>query len=100
ALLLGRSQAGLIGTAVIAIVLGTLVGSALASGNLWGRGLTDRASGTRQSSVIDREGTFEGDASVSLDLDCGSVAITTQPGSGWQGHAAYRGAEPGLHTTR
>ena len=99
ALLLGRTQAGLIGTAVIAIVLGTLVGTALTSGNLWVGGLTDCASAPDQSTVIDREGTFEGDASVSLDLDCGSVAITTQPGSAWQAHAAYRGPEPDVTAT-
>ena len=44
ALLLGRTQAGLIGTAVIAIVLGTVVGTALTGGNLWVGGLTDCAS--------------------------------------------------------
>jgi hypothetical protein len=49
--------------------------------------------------VIDREGTFEGDASVSLDLDCGSVAITTQSDRDGKPTAAYRGPEPVVTAT-
>jgi len=99
ALLLGRSQAGLIGTAIVALVLGTLVGSALASGNLWIGGITECASSTTETSSIEPQGTFSGEASVSVDLDCGSADISTQPGSAWAVHAAFRGPEPSITAT-
>ena len=94
ALLLGRSQAGLIGTALLALILGTLVGSALAGGNLWIGGITECASSSNQTSQLDKDGTFSGDASVTIDLDCGSVDLAVQPGSAWTAHADYRGPEP------
>ncbi len=43
AILLGRGRAGLVGTAVVAVVLGTLGGGALASGNMWVGAITDCA---------------------------------------------------------
>jgi LiaF transmembrane domain len=99
ALLVRRSQAGLIGTAIVALVLGTLVGSALASGNWWIGGLTECASSSNDATVLDREGSFDGGASVTVELDCGSLDISTQPGTAWQVHAAYRGPEPNVTAT-
>lgn len=94
ALLLGRSQAGLVGTAIIAIVLGTLGGAALSSGNIWVGGLTECAGPGGEMSQLDRDGTLSGGAQASFDLDCGSIDVTVQPGSAWSLDAAYRGAEP------
>ncbi len=34
------------------------------------------------------------DASVTVDLDCGSVDLRVEPGDAWQAHAEYRGPEP------
>ena len=99
ALLLGRSQAGLIGTALLALILGTLVGSVLAGGNLWLGGITECASSSTQTSQLDKDGTFSGDASVTIDLDCGSVDLAVQPGSAWTTHADYRGPEPRVDAT-
>ena len=93
ALLLGRSQAGLIGTAIVAIVLGTLAGSALASGNLWVGSISCIGPGG-DAAELDRDGSFSGSASVTLDLDCGSTALAVEPGSAWRVHAEYQGAEP------
>ena len=94
ALLLGRSQAGLIGTAVIALVLGTLGGAALSSGNVWVGGLTECAGPGGEMSQLDRDGTLSGSARATFDLDCGSIDLAVQPGSAWSLRAAYRGSEP------
>lgn len=98
ALLLGRGQASLIGTAVIALVLGTLGGSFLASGNIWVGSLSACGPGG-DTTVLDRDGTFSGDASVTMDLDCGEVDITVEPGSSWRAHAEYTGGEPRIDAT-
>ena len=94
ALLLGRSQASLIGTVLIALVLGTLAGAALASGNVWLGGFTDCASTGSGMSTLDRNGTFSGAASTTVELDCGSLDVAVKPGSDWTVHADYRGTEP------
>jgi len=94
ALLLGRSQAGLIGTAIIAIVLGVLGGSALASGNTWIGAITDCGVAGGQTSSFDANGTLRDGASATIDLDCGTLDLTAVSGNGWQAHADYRGAAP------
>ena len=94
ALLLGRSKAGLIGTAVIALVLGTLAGSALASGG-WAFGsIAGCVSAPSDPRILERDGTFPGQASVTIDLDCGSVNLATEPGDAWRVHAEHVGQEP------
>lgn len=94
ALLLGRSQAGLIGTALVALIAGTLVGSVLASGNLWVGGITECGSTRTDMTSIDQSGTFSGDATLNVDLDCGRLDVTTAPGRDWQVQGLYRGPEP------
>jgi hypothetical protein len=94
AVLLGRSQAGLVTTIVAALTLGTLGGAALASGDLWVGSLTQCAGPGGEAEELDREGTFSGPSSVSVDLDCGSMALSTEPGSAWRAHAEYRGEAP------
>jgi hypothetical protein len=95
AVVLGRSRTAVVGTAVVALLLGALGGSALASGHLWIGALSDCAA---PSGVADqhlqRSGTFAGPAAVRLALDCGSANVTTQAGSDWRVDAAYRGAAP------
>jgi Domain of unknown function (DUF5668) len=93
ALLLGRSRAASVGTAVAALVLGTLVGGAIASGTGFVGSVGDCGmSGTW--SRLDQSGTFEADAAVAVDLRCGSVALGTSAGSGWQVAADYQGTPP------
>jgi hypothetical protein len=38
----------------------------------------------RPASMVTRQGSFEGAASVDLRLACGDVSVTAAPGSGWQ----------------
>ena len=98
-LLLGRSQAGLIGTVLIALVLGTFAGAALASGNVWVGGFTDCAATNQTMSTLDRNGTFSGAASTTIDLNCGTLDVAVKPGSDWTVHADYRGTEPRVDST-
>jgi hypothetical protein len=83
-----------VGTVIIALVLGTLGGAALASGTPWIGSITECAGPGGTMSEVDPEGTFTGPASVTLDLDCGEMDLTTEAGMAWRLHAAYRGAEP------
>ena len=59
ALLLGRSQAGLIGTVVVALTLGGLAGAALASGPGWIGSITECAGPGGDMDELDTEGTFD-----------------------------------------
>lgn len=93
ALILGRGVAGALGTAAAAVVLGIAAGGALASGGAWIGNFADCSPGGTLEQTGAR-GTFEGTASVDLDLRCGEVELSTGPGSDWQVDAAYRGAAP------
>lgn len=99
ALLLGRSKAGLIGTAVVALVLGTLGGSALASGGWTFGSIAGCVGPASDPSILDADGTFAGGASVSIDLDCGTVNLATEPGDAWRVHAEYVGEEPRIDSS-
>jgi len=94
ALLLGRSRAASVGTAIAAVVLGVLVGGAIASGGamVGSVGTCGLPSDTDQH--IDRTGTFGEPAVVALDLRCGSVDLTTASGSDWSVAADHRGLAP------
>jgi hypothetical protein len=46
--------------------------------------LTPDCGGTQPGSVVSRQGTFDGPASVDLRLACGALTVTTAPGNGWQ----------------
>jgi hypothetical protein len=97
ALILGRTSAGLLGTALAAIVLGVAAGGALAStGNVIGNvgGCGPFGSGTDQR--LEKDGTFEAPITASFDLDCGSLDVATRAGNDWSVDAAYRGEAPTL----
>ncbi len=94
ALLLGRSQMASLGTAIAALVLGVLVGGVIASGNLWIGSFTDCGPAGSGAQHLVEGGTFGGPASVQLNVRCGSVDLTTQPGQAWQVDAAYEGPPP------
>ncbi len=94
ALLLGRRSIGLVLVAVTALVLGTLGGAALAGADVGVGNFTSCLDTGDESASLDREGSFSGPGSISLDLDCGSADLTTAPGSNWALQADYRGDPP------
>ncbi|MEO8207629.1 MAG: hypothetical protein ABI598_01245 [Chloroflexota bacterium] len=52
------------------------------------------------TSQATHEGAFNGPASVGLELNCGNLAITTQPGSDWRVDASDRaGSKPSIDAT-
>ncbi|HEX7471981.1 MAG TPA: hypothetical protein VF323_02785 [Candidatus Limnocylindrales bacterium] len=93
-LLLGRHRAASLGTAVTALVIGVIAGSALASGTIWIGDITECGSGGVAGQHVDRTGTFAGSASVDLRVRCGSVALSTRSGTDWSVAADYRGPAP------
>src|SRR6187401_2094336 len=94
AILLGRRRAESLGTAIAAVVLGVLVGSAIASGGavVGSIGTCGLPGDTDQH--VDQAGTFTGPATVAIDLRCGSLDLTTGSGSDWTVGADYRGSAP------
>lgn len=100
ALLLGRYRAGTIGVAVAALVLGSLAGGSLASGSLWFGSIGDCAGRSTDTAAVEDDGTFSGDAELKIDIDCGTVDLSTTPAAdGWSVHADYRGSPPVITAT-
>jgi hypothetical protein len=95
AILLRRSRTAVVGTAIIALVLGTIGGAALASGNLWLSALSNcGVPGGPTDQHLERTGTFADGAAVGLDLTCGSLTVGPVAGTDWNLRAAYRGPAP------
>ena len=100
AIVLGRTRTAVVGTAVVALVLGTLGGAAIAGGHVWIGDLSDCASGSRPTDEhLVRDGTFDPAAAVRLELRCGSLAVTTTGGGAWHLDAAHRGPAPLLDSS-
>ena len=97
ALLLGRSRAASVGTAVAALVLGVLVGSAIASGGDWIGTFSQCGTTNADSEQITRSGTFTEAATIDLKLRCGTATLTTGPGDGWGLQARYEGVAPTIY---
>jgi hypothetical protein len=94
AILVGRTKAAVVGTAVIALTIGMIGGAALAAPPDWLGAFGDCGPGG-QAAQVERTGTFTGDnASVSLDLRCGSVDVNAGSDASWSVDAAYHGAAP------
>jgi hypothetical protein len=92
-ILIGRTRAAIVGTAVIALTLGTIGGAALASpGTLLGAVTHCGPGGVTQH--VNRDGTFPTSASVVLDLRCGTLDLTADDATAWTIDAAYRGTAP------
>lgn len=94
ALVAGRSQIAVVGTAVTAIILGIAAGGALSTGNVWFGLLGDCASGGNTNAQADQTGTFASPATVRLELNCGTLQFSTGSGSDWTIHADYSGPPP------
>lgn len=95
AIVLGRSRTAALGTAIVALIVGSIGGAALASGNLWIGAFSDCsiASGPTDQH-LERTGSLEPGAAIRLDLRCGSLNVTTGAGSDWRLDAGYRGPAP------
>ena len=94
AILLGRSRVASVGTAIAALVLGVLVGGAIASGGSWIGNFGECGPASADAERIDKSGTLVAPGAIDLDLRCGSVTLTTASGDAWQLGAAYEGTAP------
>jgi len=94
ALLIGRSRASIVATALLAIVLGGIAGAVLASGPSWIAAAVDCGNERDPDNQLDRSGSFAQAGTISLDLRCGSVDVSTVSGSDWALHATYAGSTP------
>jgi hypothetical protein len=96
-LLLGRSRAGLLGTAIAAVVIGVAAGGALASGSTWignigGCAAADAGDAPRFADG----GTVDQPISATFDLDCGAIDLSMGTESAWRVEADYGGEPPTL----
>ncbi len=94
AILLGRTSFAVLGTAISGLVLGLIVGGGLASGSWVGFGVCADPNADLQQ--LDHSGTFDGPATVTLDLRCGSVDLATEAGPGWHVLAGYAATAPAI----
>ena len=91
-ILLGRTRGAALGTAIAALAIGTIVGAGLASGSLVGFGVCSDSNANLQT--LDRSGTFDGPATVRMDLRCGTLDLGTEAGAGWHFQSRYAGSPP------
>ena len=98
AILIGRTRAAVVGTVVIALTLGTLGGVALANPGSWIGAVTHCGPGG-QTQSLHRQGAFTGQASVVLDLNCGSLDLSAGSDSQWNIDATYRDNAPGIDSS-
>jgi hypothetical protein len=89
AVIAARTPFALVATIVAALVVGVL-GGTLVSG--WPEGFDVGCSG-EPDELVSEDGSFAGDASVSIDFDCGDLAVSTGPGSDWSVDARYSGGD-------
>jgi hypothetical protein len=85
-MVLRRTPASFVGGLVVAVCLGLVVGSLFAVGPRLGCG-----NGSTSTSNITRDGTFDGAASVELNLQCGTTIVTTSPDASWHVNASNTG---------
>jgi hypothetical protein len=98
AIILGRSRTAVVGTAVIALVLGSLGGAALASDHSWLGTLTECGGTTAADQHLQQTGALASGATVRLELNCGTLTLGAATGAAWQLDAAYRGPVPVIST--
>jgi hypothetical protein len=99
-LILGRSRAGILGTMVAGLALGTLAGGALAAGTPWiGNVGGCGAIGAEPDQRFEQSGSFAESAKVDFDLNCGSIDVKMLPGSDWRVEADYRDEPPRLESS-
>ena len=93
-ILFSRTRISLIGTALVAVLFGSLAGTALAAGPAWIAEGVGCGQVTGSAVLLQQNGAFEGPALILLDLRCGTLTLDTTPGSAWQLAARHDGAAP------
>ncbi|MEX1168667.1 MAG: hypothetical protein WEE50_00850 [Chloroflexota bacterium] len=79
-IVLRRSRFNVAGGMLAAAVPGLVLGGAFALGP---RIAVDCGTRGEPSTFVTREGTFDGPARINVTTGCGSLAVTTAPGTGW-----------------
>lgn len=85
-LVLARTRLAVLGTLVVAVTFGLMGGALLSTGPVvvGGFGSCGLGTGSGGGQAFEtRTGTFAGDATVSIDMNCGEVAATPIDGTGW-----------------
>jgi hypothetical protein len=93
ALVVRRSRAALLGTAVIALTLGMFGGAVLAAAPTSFPMFGDCRPGG-DTVHLQQAGTFTGSAKLNLDFRCGTLDLSATDGSGWRVDAEYAGDVP------
>jgi hypothetical protein len=96
AIIIGRTRVSIVATAVVALVLGSIGGVALASGTDLIGAATHCGQASSSATTLDRSGTLTPPGAIRLEVNCGTLTVTTAPGSGWQLHATYDGRPPNV----
>jgi hypothetical protein len=95
-ILLSRSRLALVATVVLALVLGTIAGTALAS---FGGGIDCGATSGARLEHTTSNGTLSAPASVDVHLDCGTLTVEAGgTGSDWTLDAGHVGGAPRVET--
>jgi len=89
-LIVARTPAAPLGTALAAIVIGTIVGTAIAVGPGVSFNCGD---GGDQPTLANQSGTFGDAASLDWRLNCGSISVSTTDGSGWTAATGSTGSQ-------
>ena len=92
-ILASRTRVAVLGVIVVALSIGSIGGAALASGNVW-LGAIGACGAGETTAAIDQTGAFSSPASMTLNLDCGSLDLEADQSTGWTVHASYRGDPP------
>lgn len=97
-ILFSRSRLALLATVVGALVLGTLAGTALTS---FGGGTVFDCIrvGEPQLQRTTANGSLDAQAMVRLRMDCGDLAVSTAPGTGWTLDAGHAGDPPRVESS-
>ena len=90
AVIAARTPFAAVATVVAALVVGGMAGTLVAG---FPNGFSFGCEGDAEQTLTD-SGSFDGDAEVALDLNCGQMNVTTAAGSDWSLDARYAGDAP------
>ncbi len=82
-ILLSRTPAAWAGTVVVALVVGTMVGGLLATGFHGFPAIGGCGGGTAQPFPT-QSGTIAASGGLNVEFDCGTLNVSSMPGSSWQ----------------